>query len=200
VATLWARRRIADLMSQDLSGAQRGTIRDDLRQQITQLGLDHRLMTQFTSLVAVEETVVTSGGRTRCVQVPVEMPEGVSYDGVGRGQGGGIGSGIGGGVGGGVYRTFVAPTVVQNVPAQPAPAAKAKLDPALAALLDASDKTAKVSILLRDASATTMDRLRQLGVEVLQPGGGLQVAGRIAIEKLAELSNIDAVRYIVRRK
>jgi Ca-activated chloride channel family protein len=39
-------------------------------------------MTQFTSFVAVEETVITEGGKPRTVAIPVEMPEGVSYEGV----------------------------------------------------------------------------------------------------------------------
>ena len=39
-------------------------------------------MTPFTSFVAVEETIVTDGGKPRRVDVPVEMPEGVSYEGV----------------------------------------------------------------------------------------------------------------------
>ena len=39
-------------------------------------------MTPFTSFVAVEETVVTDGGKPRRVDVPVEMPEGVSYEGI----------------------------------------------------------------------------------------------------------------------
>jgi Ca-activated chloride channel family protein len=39
-------------------------------------------MTQFTSFVAVEEKIVTEGGRPRRVDVPVEMPHGVSYEGV----------------------------------------------------------------------------------------------------------------------
>ena len=50
--------------------------------KLTQLGLDYRLMTQFTSFVAVEEMTVTDGGQPRRVEVPVEMPEGVSHDGV----------------------------------------------------------------------------------------------------------------------
>ncbi|HTS27630.1 MAG TPA: VIT and VWA domain-containing protein [Bryobacteraceae bacterium] len=80
--TLWARRKVADLMSQDFAGLQRGTTRDDLKAQITKLGLDFRLMTQFTSFVAVEEKTVTDGGAPRRVEVPVEMPEGMSYQGV----------------------------------------------------------------------------------------------------------------------
>src|SRR6185369_6034975 len=49
LATLWARTRVDDLMSNDLQGAQQGTMSDELKQQIIQLGLNYRLMTQFTS-------------------------------------------------------------------------------------------------------------------------------------------------------
>jgi Ca-activated chloride channel family protein len=80
LATLWARNRVDDLMSQDFKGAQLGTMKDDVKQAITQLGLDYRLMTQFTSFVAVEEMIVTDGGQPRRVDVPVEVPEGVNRE------------------------------------------------------------------------------------------------------------------------
>jgi Ca-activated chloride channel family protein len=82
LAALWARARIDDLMSRDYSGIQRGEPQPDVREAITQLGLEYRLMTQFTSFVAVEEMIVSEGGRPRRIDVPVEMPEGVSYRGV----------------------------------------------------------------------------------------------------------------------
>jgi Ca-activated chloride channel family protein len=82
LATLWARTRVDDLMSQDYNGIQQGNPRADVTEAITQLGLDYRLMTQFTSFVAVEEVTVTDGGAPRRVEVPVEMPEGVSHQGV----------------------------------------------------------------------------------------------------------------------
>src|SRR6266404_5527624 len=78
LATLWARTRIDDLMGQDFNGAQRGVMKEDVKQNIVQLGLDYRLMTQFTSFVAVEEMVVTDGGQPRRIDVPVEVPEGVN--------------------------------------------------------------------------------------------------------------------------
>ena len=78
LSSLWARRRIDDLMSQDYSGAQRGEMKPDLKQTITQVGLEYRLMTQFTSFVAVEEMVVTDGGQPRRIDVPVDVPEGVN--------------------------------------------------------------------------------------------------------------------------
>lgn len=82
LATLWARTRIDRLMSEDFQGLQNGNAKPDVREAITQLGLDFRLMTQFTSFVAVEETIVTEGGVPRRIDVPVEMPEGVSYEGI----------------------------------------------------------------------------------------------------------------------
>jgi len=78
LATLWARTRVDELMSQDFKGAQQGAMKDDVKQSITQLGLDYRLMTQFTSFVAVEEMIVTDGGQPRRIDVPVEVPEGVN--------------------------------------------------------------------------------------------------------------------------
>ncbi len=62
LSTLWARTRVDDLMSQDFKGAQQGVMKDDVKQAVIQLGLDYRLMTQFTSFVAVEEMIVTDGG------------------------------------------------------------------------------------------------------------------------------------------
>jgi len=80
LATLWARTRIDDLMSQDFNGLQRGTMKDDVKETITQLGLEYRLMTQFTSFVAVEEMSFTEGGQPRRVDVPVELPEGMNRE------------------------------------------------------------------------------------------------------------------------
>ena len=80
LSTLWARNRIDDLLSQDLLGAQRGNMKPDLKETITQLGLEYRLMTQFTSFVAVEEMVVTDHGQPRRIDVPVEVPEGVDRE------------------------------------------------------------------------------------------------------------------------
>jgi len=232
LAGLWARNCVADLMSQDYSGMQRGTLRDDLRKEITQVGLDYQLSTPFTSFVAVEERVVTSGGQTRRVEVPVNMPEGLSYQGT-FGKGAGIGAGSGGGIGPAIQ--FSAPGVVGGVAggvaggvlggiagAAPPPPAMArapkaglmitgsvgdgrtaKVDPALVALTKTAGQTTKVEvqILLRDATAATMDRLKQIGFEVLQPAGkDLLIVGRIAAGKLMELAAVDAVRYVVPHK
>jgi Ca-activated chloride channel homolog len=79
LATLWARTRIDDLMSTDYNSvAQNGKTKPEIEQTITQLGLEFRLMTQFTSFVAVEEKVVNQNGKPVRVDVPVELPKGVS--------------------------------------------------------------------------------------------------------------------------
>ncbi|MEW6732995.1 MAG: TonB family protein [Acidobacteriota bacterium] len=123
LASLWARRRIDHLMGRDFAGLQSGDIKNDVREEITQLGLDYRLMTQFTSFVAVEEKTITEGGQAKRVEVPVEMPAGVSHEGVfdseqgysGRMSGGGGGGGVAGVAGGVLGSTSTA------VPALPPP-------------------------------------------------------------------------------
>ncbi|MFN0124295.1 MAG: hypothetical protein ACKV2V_27665 [Blastocatellia bacterium] len=54
----------------------------ELRNQITQLGLDFRLMTQFTSFVAIEEMMVNEDGATRRIEVPIELADGVRHEAV----------------------------------------------------------------------------------------------------------------------
>ena len=80
LSSLWARSRIDDLMGQDYNGMQQGAMKPELKETITNLGLEYRLMTQFTSFVAVEEMIVTDGGQPRRIDVPVEVPEGVNRD------------------------------------------------------------------------------------------------------------------------
>jgi Ca-activated chloride channel family protein len=74
---LWARARIHRLERQLHDGP-----REDVREAIIQLGLRHRLMTHWTSLVAVDSAVVNTTGPAPEIAVPVEMPEDVSYEGV----------------------------------------------------------------------------------------------------------------------
>jgi len=140
LAGFWARRRIDDLMSQDWLGIQQGNMKPALKEQITQLGLDYRLMTQFTSFVAVEDRIVTKDGKPQRVEVPVEMPEGVSHEGVFGEQReydtmyassnsvvGGMGRGVSGGIMGGVISKSMpvpsaAPKLAAPGPPPPPPA------------------------------------------------------------------------------
>lgn len=74
LATLWARAKVEHLDGENISEADRA--------EITRLGLKYRLMTQYTSFVAVEEKVVNEGGVMKRVDVPLELPHGVSHEGI----------------------------------------------------------------------------------------------------------------------
>jgi Ca-activated chloride channel family protein len=78
MATVWARQQVRQLMTEMVRQGET----KELVEQVTQLGLTYRLMTQWTSFVAVEETVVNVDGKPQTVVQPVEIPEGVSYEGV----------------------------------------------------------------------------------------------------------------------
>lgn len=77
IATLWARRRIDDLMRKIVRGED-----PDITKQITTTALEYRLVSQYTSFVAVDNQVVSADGKPVLVPQPVDMPEGVRYEGV----------------------------------------------------------------------------------------------------------------------
>lgn len=194
LAALWARTRIDSL-----------TYEPNSREEITQLGLEFRLMTAFTSFVAVEETIVTEGGAPRRVDVPVEIPEGVSYEGIFGGESEAKAIAYNGLAGGFVKMapTFVHGPVPARQPAPPPPAAREalkretrdalKIDPAL---LKLTGKVA-ITVWLRDASPASLAQLKQLGFEVtVKPGAMKAVTGRIDASKLKELSELAVVKYI----
>jgi Ca-activated chloride channel family protein len=80
--SLWARAAIADVMRQDYGAFQSGNMPDEQRETITALGVEYHLVTPFTSFVAVEEMTVTVGGKPMTIAVPVELPDGVRYEGI----------------------------------------------------------------------------------------------------------------------
>ncbi len=222
LATLWARARVEDLMSQDFSGLQSGRARTEVREEITRLGVDFRLMTPYTSFVAVEETTVTVGGQPRRIEVPVEMPEGVSYEGVFGEQGiaGPARGGVVGGVPGGVFRALSPTSFVyeeirrfdaSGLAAPPAPP-PVKLAPALRRLVEQwragappesltapflREGKVEVRIHLKDTSDETLRKLRELGVEVIfQSAANRLVVARLPVANLAALERLDVVRYV----
>jgi Ca-activated chloride channel family protein len=73
IRSLWARTRITRL-SQDVAGPDGSVYKDE----ITKLGLEYSLLTQFTSFVAVHETVRNPGGEGKDVKQPLPLPKGVS--------------------------------------------------------------------------------------------------------------------------
>jgi Ca-activated chloride channel family protein len=78
IAQLWGRAKIKDLMNQMYGGETVSGV-----EAVTQTALDYRLLSQYTAFIAISEEVrVDPDGTRRTVQVPVEMPEGVSYEGI----------------------------------------------------------------------------------------------------------------------
>lgn len=226
LATLWARTRIEDLMAQDFTGIHRGAPKAEVRLAITQLGLDYRLMTQYTSFVAVEEMTITDGGQARRIDVPVDIPEGVSYESIfgSRGEANSpvplvgalatlpkssreplVGKAMD-------QRAFIETDEVLRLESE-AKLEAVKLHGSLVAIVKRlKDKVqapapeevsfvtqgqATIQVWLADMSAETLGQLKQLGFELLlKPKTGKLVIGRLPIEKLAALAELKAVRYV----
>jgi Ca-activated chloride channel family protein len=81
VAQTWARAKIDDLMSQDLTGVQNNTANSEVEKQITEVALKHHLMSQYTSFVAVDNTEKT--GWYNDATAPQAIPPQVSFNQVG---------------------------------------------------------------------------------------------------------------------
>lgn len=80
LGTIWARAQIDRLMSGDYAGAQTGQFSKELKDEIIRIALDHHVVTQFTSFVAIDESSGSgSNANPKQVVVPVNMPDGVSY-------------------------------------------------------------------------------------------------------------------------
>ncbi len=78
IAQLWGRAKIKDLMNQMFGGETKSGV-----DAVTETALTYRLLSQYTAFVAVSEEVrVNPDGTRQRVQVPVELPQGVSYEGV----------------------------------------------------------------------------------------------------------------------
>jgi Ca-activated chloride channel family protein len=77
LATLWARRRVDSLMSDFYKNQQNEKAKNEIQEQITSLGIEFRILTQFTSFVAVEEQIVNQNGKPTRVEVPVVAPDGM---------------------------------------------------------------------------------------------------------------------------
>jgi len=70
---LWARHRIRRLSDMNTVG------HDEVRvEEVTRLGLEYNLMTQYTSFVAVDTVVRADGTEVETVKQPLPLPQGVS--------------------------------------------------------------------------------------------------------------------------
>ncbi len=77
--TLWARKKIEviDLLGSNLFDED-GVSSDSVKRIILNLGLQYKIMTQYTSFVAVDDAVRNRSGKWTTVEQPVELPESVS--------------------------------------------------------------------------------------------------------------------------
>jgi len=59
LATLWGRRRIDDLMREELGSSEDPAAKAKKQEEIVELGLNFKLMTQYTSFVAIDDVIFT---------------------------------------------------------------------------------------------------------------------------------------------
>jgi Ca-activated chloride channel family protein len=209
IASLWARRKIDSLMNRDLAGVQRGSLDTETREAIVQLGLNFRLMTQYTSFIAVEERIVNEGGKPRRIEVPVEMPAGVSYEGI---------EGKSASASGqmlrmaapmapppargdyGRHREMDRPAAAQVAEVRVADEAPGlnKLDPALQTM--GPGQTVKVEIWLTASNPALLNQLRQLGFVLINAENGQRLIGNLPSAQLAAIARIEEVRLIKRAR
>jgi Ca-activated chloride channel family protein len=80
ITTIWARQRVEELMDQWRESDENGQA--EIRARVIAHAMRYRLVTRFTSLVAVEQVVTNEGGKLETVAVPTELPEGWKMEGV----------------------------------------------------------------------------------------------------------------------
>lgn len=78
ITVLWARQRVENLMDQWRQSDE--AARDAIRATIIAHAIQYRLVTRFTSLVAVEQQIVNPSGQSSTVAVRSELPEGMQMD------------------------------------------------------------------------------------------------------------------------
>jgi Ca-activated chloride channel homolog len=78
ITTLWARQRVDELM--DRWRLSDEDTRTNIRMEMIAHAIRYRLVTRFTSLVAVEEVAANPGGESNTVPVPTELPAGWQMD------------------------------------------------------------------------------------------------------------------------
>ncbi|MCC6859544.1 MAG: VWA domain-containing protein [Bryobacterales bacterium] len=207
---LWARNRIEDLLDEQFAG-------EEARERVTELALEYQLMSPFTSFVAVEEMTVTEGGQPRRVEVPVEMPEGVSYEGVfGRENEVMASTAPASMMAGAAQRVAASPRMMLERAdirlRSPAEMRREKdasrMHAEVARAVEAYRKglapqarfirngKAELQVWLADTSAATLARLKALGFVIVARPNGTLLVGRLPVAKLAALAEMQGIRYV----
>lgn len=76
ISTLWARKKISGLMNEYRLGDK------SVKEDIVSMAIDHRLITKFTSFVAVENLIVNPKHDLASLAIPVDLPQGWDYEAV----------------------------------------------------------------------------------------------------------------------
>lgn len=77
MGTLWARGKVESL----IDSIREGTPEEKVRAQVIELATTHRLVTKYTSFVAVDKTPARpSDAQLKLAAVPTNLPEGWEYD------------------------------------------------------------------------------------------------------------------------
>lgn len=207
---LWARNRIEDLLDEQFAV-------EEARERVTELALEYQLMSPFTSFVAVEEMTVTEGGQPRRVEVPVEMPEGVSYEGVfGRENEVMASTAPASMMAGAAQRVAASPRMMLERAdirlRSPAEMRREKdasrMHAEVARAVEAYRKglapqarfirngKAELQVWLADTSPATLARLKALGFVIVARPNGTLLVGRLPVAKLAALAEMQGIRYV----
>ncbi len=171
IPSIWARRKIDAL----------GINESENREAITQLGLSFGLMTSFTSYYAVEERVVNEGGQSRRVEVPVEMPEGVSHEALSGAADMSIGR-----MRANMAYPAASPSTIREVSKSSRQEFKVEATrPSI---------RIRVRVMLREVSASVLQKLKELGF-IADPAavGARFLNGSIEADKLLELRKLEQV-------
>lgn len=75
ISTAWARAKIRSLMEQH-HDAESGVVRESLKRNVIRLAMNHNLVSQFTSMVAVDATPVNSTGELYSEKLKTSLPHG----------------------------------------------------------------------------------------------------------------------------
>jgi len=78
ITVMWARQRVEDLMDRWRQAEENN--KAEIRDGLVAHAIQYNLVTRFTSLVAVEEIVVNTGGQYSAVPVSTELPAGMQMD------------------------------------------------------------------------------------------------------------------------
>ncbi len=221
IASLWARAKIGDLTRENwLANKGNNGDSEKLKSQILPIALKYKLMSQYTSFVAVEQKVVNVGGKSKLVHVPVDMTDGVdlSTEGgrmrragsPGAPQGGGFG--VGGGGGGFSGAPAASPVLKEATKANDAGNAGEKLnltpqqkaDARFVSVVEESLRKVnggkvEIQISLKDWKPADIEKLKKLGFKLDDQDKGLKMLfGSCDAKVLKALAQVESVARIRR--